>query len=440
MAAPPRRRRTDSAGGSSTCRPPGPAAAKPGSRYGPPKRHGRYGCTSTSAAPVVTRLGERAAQPAGPAEAVQRQPGREPEAAHARHRAEQRVAVGRHRVRMADERGHTGVVEEREPSHRSCHQLLEPGVVGWKHSRAVLPRHAVVPARHRVRLVAAEENAPALGLAVDQVVGVAEARHLACELVALDRVQRDVLVVDRDRACECAGHRGDLRRPHPGRVHDRLRLDTALPGQDRPHLAAGPELDAGDARVGPDLDPELARGARHGIRRDMRVDVPVARHPHRAVQRLRRRGRKQAANLLRADELRIEADPVGAADAAAELEEALGARRDPQRADHLEDPELLVELDAVAAEPHHRRRRVELRHEPGRVMRRAARQLALLDQHHVPHARLREVVGAADAGDPAADHDGAHTGSRNCDVHATMRVRSPRKTSRATSTTRPAAS
>ena len=190
----------------------------------------------------------------------------------------------------------------------------------------------------------------------------------------------------------------------------------------------------------PDLDPELACGARDRIRRDVRVDVPVARHPHGAVQRLRRRGRQQATNLLGPDELRIEADPVRAADAASELEEALGAGCDPQRADRLEDAELLVELDAVAAEPHHRRRRVELRHEPGRVMRRAARQLALLDQHDVLHARLREVVGAADAGDPAADHDGAHTGSRSCDVHATMRVRSPRKTSRATSTTRPAES
>ncbi len=79
------------------------------------------------------------------------------------------------------------------------------------------------------------------------------------------------------------------------------------------------------------------------------------------------------------------------------LEVALGARGDPQAADGLEHPELGVELDAVAAKAHHRLRRVELRDEAGCVMRRPARQLALLDQHDVRHARLGEVVRAAHA-------------------------------------------
>ena len=139
--------------------------------------------------------------------------------------AEQRVAVRRHRVGMADERRHAGVVEEREAPHRAGHQRREALVIGREHARAVLPRHAVLPARDRVRLVAAEQHAAALRLAVDEIVGVAEARHVARQLVALDRVQRDVLVVDGDRADERADHRGELRRPHPGRVHDRLRLD-----------------------------------------------------------------------------------------------------------------------------------------------------------------------------------------------------------------------
>ena len=97
-----------------------------------------------------------------------------------------------------------------------------------------------------------------------------------------------------------------------------------------------------------------------------------------------------------------------AADAAAKLEPALRARRDAQRADSLEDAELAVQLDAVAAEPHHRRRRVELRHEPGRVVRRAARQLAFLDEHDVLHSRLREVVRAADPGDARRRSRRAH--------------------------------
>ena len=79
-------------------------------------------------------LGERLPEPAGASEAVQRETRCEPEATHARHRAEQWVPVGRHRVRMTDERGHTGVVEEREPPRRSVHQLLEPRVVGREHA------------------------------------------------------------------------------------------------------------------------------------------------------------------------------------------------------------------------------------------------------------------------------------------------------------------
>src|SRR5581483_9231337 len=171
--------------------------------------------------------------------------------------------------------------------------------------------------------------------------------------------------------------------------------------------------------------------------RDVRVDVAVAGHPHRAVERLGRRLRHQPQHLFRTDELGVEPDPVRTAHAATQLEQALGARRDAQRADRLEDAELVVELDAVAAKAHHRRRRVELRDETGGVMGRPARQLALLDENHVA-AGLREVVRAADARDPAADDDDhALTSS---DVHATMRVRSPRKTSRAVSTTSPAPS
>ena len=39
--------------------------------------------------------------------------------------------------------------------------------------------------------------------------------------------------------------------------------------------------------------------------------------------------------------------------------------------------------------------------------RRAARELALLEQHDVLHAELGEVIGGRDAGDAAADDDGA---------------------------------
>ena len=350
-------------------------------------------------------LGDGLADPAGAAEPVQREPGRHPEPGHAWHRAEQRVAVGCHRVGMAHERDHAGVVEEREPPRGTLHQLGEPLVVGRKRHPGVIPRHAVHPARDRVRLVPAEEDAARLRPPVDQVVGVAEAGHVAVELVARDRVQGDVLVVDGDGRREGSRHRRHLRRPHPAGVHDQLRLDPARLGRDRLDAASGAELDPGHGRVGEDARAEVARRVRERVGGRVGVDAAVALDPHRAVQRLDRRGRHERNGLLRADHLDVEPDAARPAGAAAQLDQALGGRRDAQAADAVEHAEPVVELDAVAAKRHHRRRRVELGDEPRGVARGAAGELVLLDQERVADARRGQVIGNAAAGHAAADHD-----------------------------------
>ena len=132
--------------------------------------------------------------------------------------------------------------------------------------------------------------------------------------------------------------------------------------------------------------------------------MAVARHPHGAVQGLGCDRGHQAGRLGGGDELGFQPDAAGAADAALQLHHVVFARRKPQASDRLEDTQLLVQLDAVAAEPHHRRRGIELRHEAGGVAGRAARQLVLLKQHDLAPSRLREVIGDARAGDAAADH------------------------------------
>ena len=182
------RRRTGSAAGSSpsTSRGPGPAA-NVGSRYASPNRHARYGPTSTPGSPVVIQPAMRPADPAAAPEPVERQPGRHPEAADAGERPEQRVRVGGHRVRMADQADRLGVGEERESPDRPRHQRCESLVVGRQGARRVLPRHPVLPAGHRIELVAAEDHAAVLALAVDEVVRVAEARHVAGQLRARAR-------------------------------------------------------------------------------------------------------------------------------------------------------------------------------------------------------------------------------------------------------------
>ena len=384
-------------------------------------------------------LGERLAETPGAAESVQGEACGGPDPTHPGRRAEQWIAVGRHRVGMADERDDPGLVEEREPPRGAVHQLLEARMVGREGALAVLPRHAVLPPRDRVRLVAAKQHAADLSLAVDEIVRIPEARHGARQLVSFDRVQRDVLVIDRDRARERSHHPRDPWRPHARRVDDGVGLDPTVLRQHRADLALRAELDPRHECLRAYLRAELSRGRRERERGDVRVDIPVVRHPHRAVERLRARDRHQPAHVLRTDELGIEPDPVGAADAAPQLEEALRARREPKASHRLEDSELVVELDAVTAKAHHRRRRVELRDEPCGVVRRPARELALLEQQNLLHPRLREVVRAADAGDAAADHDDAHARASS-DVQATIRVRSPRKTSRAVSTASPSSS
>ena len=73
---------------------------------------------------------------------------------------------------------------------------------------------------------------------------------------------------------------------------------------------------------------------------------------------------------------------------AAEL--LLGVREHLRAADGEPDPDLV---------------RVVLPHVGGRVLRRPAAELPLLDERDLPEAELRQEVGGARAHDPAADHD-----------------------------------
>ena len=257
------------------------------------------------------QLGDGLAEPSRAAEAVEREPGGHPEAGHARNRAEQGVAVGRHRVRVADERDDPRVLEEREASHGAVHQLREAVVIRRDGTAPVLPGHAVDPAGAGIRLVAAEHDSSGLGLAVDEVVRVPEARRVPRQLVPGDGVERDVLVVDGDRRREGPHHRRHLWRPDPARVDDLLGLDAARVRHDAAHLAALPELDPGHPRSRADAHAELPPGGCDRVGGDVGIDVPVSRHPDRAVQRLRAGRRHEPDGLLGRDQLRLEPDARG---------------------------------------------------------------------------------------------------------------------------------
>ena len=80
-------------------------------------------------------------------------------------------------------------------------------------------RDALQAERHRVGLVAADQQARPVGLVVDEQIGIAHRRHLPQlrRREVGDRAGEDVLVLDRDRGNAHAGHPPDLHAPHARR-------------------------------------------------------------------------------------------------------------------------------------------------------------------------------------------------------------------------------
>ncbi len=267
--------------------------------------------------PAGHPLRDRLSDPSRTAEAVQGEPGRHPEPTYAGDGAEQRLRIRRHGVRMADERDDLGLGEEREPARGAAQQLLESGQVGRQRTLAVIPGDAVEPAGDGIRLVAAEHDAARLGLPVDEVVRVAEARHVSRQLVPRHGLQENVLVIDRRGRHGSADHGRDLRGPDAAGVHDDLRLDAAPVGLDSGNLAVRAELDARHARACEQRDTGGACGVCERVGRGVRVEEAVLRNPDGAVERLGRRGGHDSNGVLGREELDVEPDSFRPADASA---------------------------------------------------------------------------------------------------------------------------
>ena len=172
------------------------------------------------------QLRKRFPDPAGTAEAVQRQPGCHEQAMDARHRSQQRIRVWGHGVRMADEFDDACLADEGKAARRALKERLEATLVGSDGGPGVLPGDTVDPTRVGVQLIAAQHHTARLGLSIDEVVGVAKARHGLRQFGALDRLQCGMLVIDRRRNDKRAGHGRHLRGPDAARDHHHLSLDS----------------------------------------------------------------------------------------------------------------------------------------------------------------------------------------------------------------------
>ena len=201
---------------------------------------------------------------------------------------EQRVAVGRHRVGVADERHDARVLEEREPPHGPRHELGEALVVGRERAGAVIPGDAVHPAGHRVRARSRRRgprrppSAPYTRLSVSRKHGMSRgsswpstaSRAMCWWSTGTDGVNAPTIAATWGAQIPQAFTTASVS------------IGPAVVSTAR-HLAARPEADTRHARaVG---SRRRARGRRRRARRSRCGGRPSRRpHPHRPVERLRR--------------------------------------------------------------------------------------------------------------------------------------------------------
>jgi len=157
-----------------------------------------------------------------------------------------------------------------------------------------------------------------------------------------------------------------------------------------------------------------ARAFGQRLREIGRIRLAVTGNPHRSREVVGPQDRNSPACFGGGDEFELDAEAPGSRHLPLHRHEALGRSRDVQAAALLPaggEPGLFlercVEVDPVAAHSRCVARRARLAHQPRGVPRRAAGELALLEQHHVLRAELRKVVCRGNARDAASDHDDA---------------------------------
>ena len=176
-------------------------------------------------------LGHHLARTAAGSDAVQ-EAGGEEEVVEFGGAAHHEVGVGGVGDGAVDERADPCCLEHRGALHGQLGQLREPVVVRVEQLALERVGDAVDTERHGVGLVAAHQQAGAIGLVVHEMVGVAHRGHTAQfgrgELA--DRPAEQVLVLDRHGGGAHTGQAGHLHTPHTGRVHHHLAGDVAAGG------------------------------------------------------------------------------------------------------------------------------------------------------------------------------------------------------------------
>ena len=370
-------------------------------------------------------LGQRLAGAAAGGDPHRVEAAADPEVGEARRRPEDKVVIGGERlgpvVELLDLRGG----QRRHALDRVFHQDLERlPVVGQQLELEVLRdatavRGALQPGC-RLRLEAAHQQAADLLLEVHVAVGIAQHRQVAVH--AVDAVGDDVVVLAGEQRHRHAHAARELARPLAAAQHHDVGRDRSLgailaaPLQGLDRAASRGDLGAGWQHLHAleDAHAAIARALGQRDRQVGRIGLAIARQPDTALQIGGLHHRDAGAGLGRRDHVAGHAVGTRHRGGALELGHPVGAARHRQRAALLPagaQPGLRfqprVQVGRVADQPRHALVRAQLSDQPGGMPGGAAGQTALLQQHHVGEAELRQVVGGRTAHDAAADDDDA---------------------------------
>ena len=376
-------------------------------------------------------LGQRSPRSPGRGDADRVETGADEEPGDPRHLAEEELVVRREALGPVVELAHPGLGQHREPVDRAAHEDLEvfPVLVEQLELKRVGDLVGRDP-RLGDRFEPADEQPADLFLDVGIAVGVAQDRQVAVD--ALDLLGDDVEVLGRVQGHGGTDEFADGLGPLAGAVDDNLRLDVAAVGAHPgdPHPAGGGTgVDVQDPGALEDRRATLFGALGEGLGEVGRVGSPVGRQPDRSDEVVGADQRVALPRLIRGEQVAVQPvcrcagrrpaqgdHPLGGA-RHGEAPAATVARRQPGLG---LDP--VVELAGVLHQAGACLRGAQLTDKPGRVPGGAAREGALLQEHHVGPAQGGEVVGDARSDDAASDDDdagaagqgvgGAHAGAR----------------------------
>ena len=326
-----------------------------------------------------------------------------------RRQADDGLAVRGDRDRSVDELSNADFVEQRD-AHRGCFgNRCEALEVRREELGTEIGANAVVAPRCRVRFPATHGERAGLRLEVEVVIRVAQRRQARWNRLSF--LGDVVLMLDGARGDARADHRGHFARPHARCVDHAVAIDGALV-RDHASDATAVSLHTRDAYVLMDSHAARARAGRVGGGEARGIDVAVALDPRRADDALELDQRKAPLRFLGRDQVDVEAEPLGHRRGTFQLTPPIGRRREPKTADAVPARGLTrfglepcVELGRVAHELREVAAAAQLPDETGGVPRGAVRELQALEEHHVVHPALGEVIRDAAADRAAADDD-----------------------------------